>query len=325
MSGGPISNLMIFWSRPPPSVSSADLLDTPNLETSAGIFLIDKWRWTERTWLEGQLRFDEYSDQDHDWAGRATVFRRLDTKGDHIGRFSIARAFRTPSAFLRRAKFRVARVGNDYLYEFMDNPQLHNEHTWSLEAGYSAYFQNNVSLNVNGYYQRFEGLISFTETATTVGPMTYIDFNPVHIDGADAYGIELELEKKHTRGKISLWYAYNQLQTDRSKQDFRGYYPADTKCGLRLTQRLTDSLRANANYRFNTDTATYANSFIGNTIRDEIHILDLNMSHTCMDGKGQVMVGVSDLFNKWTAGEETVLEPEPVVGRTWFVRLQVKN
>jgi outer membrane receptor protein involved in Fe transport len=146
-----------------------------------------------------------------------------------------------------------------------------------------------------------------------------------NIDGADAWGIELEIAKENKRGKFSAWYTYNDLQTDTPSQDMRSYAPARHKAGLTGRLFLNDGWVFNANYRYaDTTIATGAHEMLLNA--GLIHRLDLTLAKGFARGKGEFMVGVSDLFNE-TEGPNTAvgqLTAHDVPGRTFFCNLMWK-
>ncbi len=115
---------------------------------------MDNWAVSDRLTLEGQGRVDHYSETTTDWSTRLTALYALDKKQNHILRASFARAFRSPSLILRDLNF--TSFGN--VTVFTPEPDMHNEETYSLEAGYSGKLSDKLQLNIDGYYQRFEQL-----------------------------------------------------------------------------------------------------------------------------------------------------------------------
>ena len=86
---------------------------------------------------------------------------------------------------------------------------------------------------------------------------------------------------------------------------------------------LTDDLVFNANYTYYD--AIRHPGFLINGTSPLSHRLDLTLSKKIAKGKGEIMIGVSDVFNK-TAGPvfgiaEFVAHETP--GRTWFARWQM--
>jgi len=291
-------------------------------EQFAGAFLIDRWTLSDRWALEGQIRGDWYSETQTDWATRLALLYAMDEKKDHTLRFAFAKAFRTPFTSPRNAwTSRVPVGGGLYAFNVRPADELENEETYSLEAGYTGKLAKNLTLRADTYYQRFEKLIGYTKTY--VGPLPYHKAD--NIDGANSWGAELEAAIEGKPGKLSAWYAYNDFQEDMSQQGIRAYLPAKHKVGLTGRFFLPDGWTFNANYRYagltrklNLDTTLVD--------ADLSHRLDLCVAKGFAQGKGEVMVGVSDLFNKTNGPNFAIgqLSAHDTPGRTFFARLQLK-
>ena len=288
-------------------------------EYNAGLFAIHRWRATERLTLEGQIRGDWYSGTQTDVSGRLTALYSLDTNENHILRFSVAKAFRAPLVGLRKASTTRIPMGGDlYLINATAPGELENEETYSLEAGYTGKFNEQLTLAVNAYYQRFEKLIGFRQTSNFLGQVfAEVD----NIDGADSWGGEVELTRHYKSGKLSAWYTYNAFETDRVGQDIFAFLPARHKAGATARLFLNGAWTFNANYVF-ADT-TRANPVLDDGDVAGSNRLDLTLSKKFDRGKSEVMIGVSDLL-------ESVHDPlhetmgytgHEVPGRTFFMSL----
>lgn len=283
----------------------------------SGLFAIDRWKATDRITLEGQLRGDAYSGTEADWSGRLTALYGLDTQQKHTLRLSTARAFRTPLIALR--DFTVQRVPipyDGYAVNLLPSDGLRNEHTQSLEAGYTGTLADGLTLRTDTYYQRFEDLIGGGAIAPTV-------YRLRNIAGGTSYGAECELSLTAKRGKLSAWYAYNEFEADQVDQSMRGMRPAKHKVGLTGRLFLPENWTFNANYRF-TDT-TPASVSVPEAVGSS-HRLDLTAAKGTFGHRGELMLGVSDLFNTSHDGLEQsdTFTSHPTPGRTFFARLQLK-
>jgi len=284
----------------------------------SGLFLMDRWSVTHRLTLEGQMRVDHYSESTTDWSTRLTALYALDEKQDHILRLSFARAFRSPSLILRNLNF--VNFGNATV--FTPTPDAHNEGTYTLEAGYSGKLSDNMQLNVDGYYQRFERLFGLVITPDPPPPpVVYATFK--NIDGANAYGVECSLTYHNSKGKLTAWYAYNGLETDQTDQSTRSFPPASHKAGLTGRVFLDADWTFNSNYVFQNG-VPYDSSLIGGL--HSFNRLDLTLSRKFAKDKGEFMIGVADVLSKTTdpvfeAGHFTAHETP---GRMFFARLQLK-
>ncbi len=303
------------------------LQEEPYNEQTAGLFMIDRWQVSEQLAFESQVRGDWYSETQKDWSTRLTALQSIDGQKDHVLRFSFAKAFRAPLATLR--KLTVERISMAPLalpgYAFnvlMPSGNLDNEETWSLESGYKGRIAEDMILHIDGYYQRFTKMIGYRNVSDPLS-LGRAYYQPDNIDGADSYGVELEIEKRTKTANLSAWYAYNDFHRDQADQNLRSYGPAKHKVGLTGRLFFTDSWTINANYRYTTTTPPFAStvSAVGQS-----HRLDFGIARGFADGKGEVMVGVSDVLNEtngpnYGMGQLTAHETP---GRIFFARMQRK-
>ncbi len=88
----------------------------PFNETTAGLFLIDRFEVSEKLKLEAQLRSDWYSETHQDWSTRLTALYTLDEASDEKLRFSFAKAFRSPFMITRNnLTQRVFQIGRAHV------------------------------------------------------------------------------------------------------------------------------------------------------------------------------------------------------------------
>jgi outer membrane receptor for ferrienterochelin and colicin len=303
----------------------------PYDEQLAGLFAIDRWTATDRLTLEGQIHGDWYSETQTDWSTRLTGLYAVDEQKDHTLRLSLAKAFRSPLASLREAqtsRVSLAPLGLSGLWAFNVLPagDLDNEETWALEAGYTGKLAKGVTLRADTYYQRFEKMIGYLLLPDPLPlPRPRAIYQAANIDGANTWGMELELAKQIKQARVSAWYAYNALETDEPGQSMRAYAPAQHKAGLTGRLFLKDGWVFNANYRYaDTTIATGSQTTLLNA--GLIHRLDLTISKIIAGAKGEVMVGVSDVFNETEGPNSAIgqLTAHDVPGRTFFARLQLK-
>jgi outer membrane receptor protein involved in Fe transport len=289
----------------------------PYDEYWAGAFAIDRWQTTDRLTIEGQVRTDWYTETNLDWAGRLTALCSIDEQNEHVFRLSTARAFRTPLIALRRFTVQRLQIPFDgYLIQLLPADELDNEHTWSIEAGYTGKVFNKAIFRADAYYQRFDHLISGINTgALTV----YKIFN---FDGGTSCGAECELSIANKQGKLSAWYAYNFFETDKTDQPMRGMKPAKHKAGLSCRLFLPADLVFNVNYKF---TDTTPENDVVTSISTSIR-LDLTISKEFAANKGELMLGVSDVLDKNhdPFNQCDTLTTHETSGRMFFVRLQLR-
>jgi len=300
----------------------------PYDEQLAGMFLIDRWQATDRLTIESQIRGDWYSETQTDWSTRLSALYELDEKKDHTFRLSFAKAYRSPLANLRETSTnRISLAGMGYPGFWAINTtapsDLENEETWALEAGYTGKLTDNLILRADTYYQRFTKLIGYRTTPDPL-PLGRTFYQPDNIDGADSWGSEVELALERKNGKLSAWYAYNDFQEDIYKQLIRSYAPARHKVGLTGRLFLNDGWALNANYRYTGTTPVVGDTMIFDI--GESHRLDLAVAKQFAGERGELMVGVSDIFNNTNGpnfgiGQVTAHETP---GRTFFVATQLR-
>jgi iron complex outermembrane receptor protein len=290
--------------------------DDPYSEQWGGLFLIDHFNITQRLALEGQIRGDFHSENEDDWSTRASAIYALDDAKDHNLRFSYARAFRIPTVAMRNStKTSVSGLFNILPLE----ENLQNEDIWSLEAGYTGNITKELTFYANTYYQRIEHMVGVKNV--TVGPVTNSTFT--NVDGAKAYGAECELALHNKKGKLSTWYAYNVLETDQYGEGMRALWPAKNKAGVTGRLFLPNDWTFNTNYVYNDAVLGYG------TTPFDVHSfnrLDLTVAKKIADGRGELMIGMSDILNKTNKvvldiGELTGHETP---GRIFFARLLLK-
>jgi hypothetical protein len=196
--------------------------------------------------------------------------------------------------------------------------KVQNEGTYSLELGYSGKLSENLQLNVDGYYQRYEHLLGWVLFPEGMG--TIMAFK--NLDGANAYGAECSLTYRHKKGNLTVWYAYNGIETEQRDQITRSVLPATNKAGLAGRLFLDNNWTFNTNFAFQSRAKGKPN----NTTEDcsSFNRLDLSLSRKFAKGKGELMIGVTDVLNgttdaNWDVAHFAVLETP---GRMFFGRLQ---
>lgn len=282
----------------------------------AGVYLVDRYKLTERLTLESQGRLDHYSESDFDWSMRAAGLYALDEQRDHIARLGVARAFRAPGVMLRG--LRMTALGG--LFNVIPNPaELRNESTYALEAGYVGKLSDHVRVRVDSYYQRMEDLLGSVNQM--VGPVTNSYF--ANLSGADAYGGEFEITYRKGRNQLDLWYAYNELSTDNNTDAVRAYFPARHKVGARYGHDLPDDWHFQANYVYNDAVGINASTSPSAPL-DVSHRLDLTLGRVFLGGKAEVLLGVTDVLNETTdpVYDVSYFTSYETPGRTFFARLR---
>lgn len=259
-----------------------------------GAFISDNWTINDQWTLESQFRIDWYSETMLDWSGRAAILHSLDGDDDHVFRFALAKAFRTPQTALRDLiSERIPLGGGLFAVNLSPAGEIDNEQLYSIELGYNAKLKDGLTFRTDAYmqyYQDLTGVILLPEPAPVVGRQFFTIDN---IGSAKAYGFETELKHQTEKTTVSIWYAYNDFDFDAVAQNARAFQPAKNKVGITARAKLTEWLTANANYRY-TDTVK------GDTTEpvDAFHRLDLTLTMAITDWNLELQVGALDVFDQ---------------------------
>ena len=130
--------------------------------------------------------------------------------------------------------------------------------------------------------------------------------------------------------RISLWYGYNYFAPEgRSAEDdeVRAYLPARHKAGATMRFFLPDDWTINLNYKHSAFTDASRGPW-GEDVPG-FDRLDLTVARPFKLGRadGQLLVGVSDLFNdteQTVSDQASVLYQHETPGRTFFARLMLE-
>lgn len=285
--------------NPPPEGSNQP---TSDLETWLGAFVIDRYQVSDRLALEGQFRFDYYSETNADWSGRASILYDLDSGHAHTLRLSAAKAFRAPAVNLRQYEQVAVALPSPplppdlYGYNLLYNDKFHNEETWSLEAGVNSDWGGGFTTAVNTYYQRYESLIGARSIDDPLGVGREF-YRLENMDGGTAYGVELEAAYHASWGKLSAWYAVNQFSEDEGRQSIRALEPAPYKFGASVRWFVDRDWTFNSNLRFTSITPSDPiGSFDDDS--DQTYALDLSLSRRIFNGRGELTFGVLDVLDQ---------------------------
>jgi outer membrane receptor for ferrienterochelin and colicin len=313
----------------------------PLNECSGGAFVIDRWQATDSLAFEGQFRQDYSNDTGDDWSTRLATIIDLNKDIDEHIRVAFARSYRAPKAFLRQTD--TQRLPLDsfglpgfYGFSIYGNDDIDNEGLQSYEIGYDRELVKDVHFSTNVYKQRYTDLIGYVGDSGPVPGATYT-FTPGYNKGADAYGSETEITWQGSNASVSAWYAFNKFEDDGrtlgtdTTQQLRSNLPAEHKAGLTGRLLLPDDFVLNVNYKYAsfTDTTHLDGRPLGHTNTSESNVINITLSRAFKINKtdGEIMIGVSDLFNETERVVETVGQvyyPYETPGRIFFARLQMK-
>ena len=297
-------------------------------ERWVGLFLIDRWELAERFTLEGQVRYDWYTETQNDWSGRLTALYALDSEKHHIVRGAVSKSFRAPAAALREFTVRRVPLGPPAPPGFfgvngLQPDDLDNEETYAFEAGYVGTWAPGFTTSSTLTFQRYDDLIG---TAAVPDPLSLgrTFFRIDNIDGADGTSFEQEVSLSGERGSISAWYAYTHLELDKGDdQPIRAFRPPQNSVGATGRLFIDDHWTLNTAYRY---TGATDGTGLNLPHADATHRLDLTVSTKLWEGKGELMFGITDIFDdtRMEVGQLGALAAHETPGRSFFFRVQLK-
>jgi outer membrane cobalamin receptor len=300
----------------------------------AGLYVVDRFKLSDRWTLEGQARIDNFSETQTDWSARAAALYAIDEEKNHILRFAYGRSFRAGSTSLREynlAAMYMWPIGTLFNVHGIGS-ELKNENIYSLEAGYTGKFSESLTVSLNTFYQRMERLIGAVNTLEMVWGVPVSTSTFVNTGGANCYGAEAEVKTKiGNSSTLSAWYSYHNLDLGHHGQIIRSFNPARHRAGLTYRWFMDKNLVLNANYSYMAISEAYDISSVGTTQYSPYNKtvtanrLDLTLSRKFSEGQGEFMAGVSDVFNKTNpaAYDLTNFTGFETPGRMFFARLQV--
>jgi outer membrane receptor for ferrienterochelin and colicin len=305
----------------------------PFNDYQAGLFAIDRWEVNKHLTFEGQVRGDWSSETSANWSTRLSVLFGLDDAQRHVLRFSGARAFRAlPLGITDTFCPRVATpFGFSALRIIPGQGDLDAESVVAGEMSYTGQLLRGFTLTLNGYYQRYEDLLGFptTRSVRQVGPfrIPVLTLQPENVAGGSGFGGGAELAYHWKWGRLSAWYACNDMRTDEEDQSIFAYLPAKNKAGLTARFFLPHDVTLNLQYRYNdfTDVAKSQVSGQRSSV-DSYNRLDLTVSKKLDKGRFELMVGVRDALEKTQPAvrQQGSLTDHETPGRTFFGRFQMK-
>jgi len=206
-------------------------------------------------------------------------------------------------------------------FVMFEPPAEEHEHetTWALEAGYHLRLTDRLTLRIDTYYQRFEDLIGTVSSSDALGRTTLTTAN---IDGADSYGVEIEVAWSDDQLETRAWYAFNSFEPDQEDQSLRAYEPAEHKAGTGLRWWFRDDMALDLNYQYVSQTPASA-GIVSSDDADAFHRLDVNLGGRIPDTDGRWDLGVHDVFNETEVAISSggVQTPHRTPGRSVIGRL----
>lgn len=286
-----------------------------------GLFASDRYQYSKKLFFEAQLRGDYFSEGETDWSGRLSSIYGVDSLMDHVVRISAAKSYRQPVGFIRNAIFYNDPRKEAFDFQFSVDPDMQSEQAWSLEGGYHWNINDAITFKTDLYYMWYENLIGGRAEYGVNGEglptyHLYVD----NTGDAEGYGVEVELDYESGPLQWSIWYAFNEFETEFWHQSIRSFLPARNKVGINLRWKIDSNWTFNGQYAYSDPVDEDVSDY---SIESSNH-LDLTISRGFMEKKGELMFGVMDLLKKEydpVVGLDQT-SSHPIPGRMFFCRLQ---
>ena len=298
-----------------------DLVLDDDVFSSLGVFAINATELNESLTTELQLRFDTFKGADDDWSARASVIKALDQDDRYILRAAIARAYRIPSLGWRESTvtrfYRVptvpAPLDGQVFLRFNSNDELKNEEVLAFELGFRAKVDEDWEFITDAFIHRYEDLSSLSVSSVDLAPsVPQYTFRSENGDGADLFGISLEVKYQTPQIQAQLWYAYHDWDADDSSQSMRAFAPPEHAVGgnLRYLMSENDQLQIAVALSDETpvDPIVTALTPADDAIDGHLH-MDVNYRRYLDDSGSALQIGILNAF-------EDESDPVPAVGST---------
>lgn len=305
-----------------PVASDTFTLSEENVyENWVGLFGSDRYQYSRQLLFEAQLRGDYFSEGKLDWSGRVSSIYGLDASMTHILRLSAAKSYRQPVGLIRDPVFFSETMIAPASFTLSVDPNMESEQAWSVEGGYQWSIQENFRFKADLYYMWYDGLIGAqTDLSLSAAGVPLYDLLITNSGDADGYGAEMELD--YTAGPVlwSVWYAYNKFDTEFVHQSIRAFLPAKNKVGVNMRWSVDRNWIVNGQYAY----SDRVKDDVSESAIEAAHHLDLTVSRAFFSRKGELMLGVMDIFNKEydpVSGLDDGRQ-HTIPGRTFFLRAQ---
>ena len=117
-----------------------------------------------------------------------SVYRFGDDKKDQV-RWSLSRSYRAPNTSSLLPRVQLSTENDAFHPDSEGNPNLRPELAWGMELALEHYFKDGGMLSANVFDRRVSDVI---RTLTTLGANGRWISQPINLDRADVYGIELD-------------------------------------------------------------------------------------------------------------------------------------
>lgn len=227
----------------------------------------------------------------YDWAGSTALVWEFTP--EHFLRGAISRSFRRPTMWeeFKTDTVKWGKFGND---------SLHNEEETSYELGYRGQWAKNLSVNIEGYINKTEDLISLVTLHDQYGAWLRQQFENVY--DVTTYGLETSAEWR----PVDWWLirAFHTYMHQTNRNQLTGWGNDEMEIVLSPQQR------AGLTNRFYLDKSTTLNTQLywteGGATQSFDHIektgpfyrFDVRLARSIWNNTAEIAIGATNLFDK---------------------------
>ena len=186
------------------------LLDSANQSREWGFYIQEKYRPSPLFIFEPGLRLTRYQNTQK-WYPDL----RLKTKILATDQLAFTLAGGTVHQFLQTANFENEMIRFIDLW-FPTTSEQEPSKATHFNAGIE-YWHNNIQFTLEGYYKKYEHLLTMDEDLGGAQLMSFIE--------AEGYSYGIELLMKKTTGDLTGWIGYSYMSTKKRESEAAGYYP----------------------------------------------------------------------------------------------------
>jgi iron complex outermembrane receptor protein len=251
-------------------------------------FIEDEITLADNLWYTLGYRAHYNELTNFDWAGSTALVWEFTPK--HFLRAAISKAFRRPTLW---EEFKTDSVS----WGKFGNDSLHNEEEVSYELGYRGQWTKNLSVNIEGYINKTNDLISL---ATLTSPVWHQQFENVY--DVTTYGLETSVEWRPVDWWLIRGFHTYMHQTDRNQLTGWG--------NDKMEIMLSPQQRAGLTNRFYLDKSTTLNTQLywteGGATQSLDHIektgpfyrLDVRLARRFWNDTAEIAIGATNLLDK---------------------------
>ncbi len=263
-----------------------------NDDDITGFFVQDEIKILDNLRLIAGVKFEENSFSGGDWSPRACIL--YSPRPDHHFRFSVSRAFRTPTFgedSLDLTKTLPPPLPPVPLLSVTGNSRLDPEEMTAFELGYRTTLPSKIGLNVELYYNELDEVIDYAGRSK-IWPL-YLEFD--NCFDVTSMGIEVAADFSVTSWwALTANYTYQEVENKRANNDIQGTPRHKFNLGSSFTFKNGFSMDVRAHFVDETKWSGMA----GDVRIDDYLRLDVRVSQKLFNDKIELSLAGQNLTDK---------------------------